>query len=111
MTASIGTIKTRVFIATGNASPVEVGTVTSTLHADGLGTGVVVSTRRWRRDLALALVVMAWNVWTAPPEKHQTTDRACVAHRQPLTRWQRRRFDRARGKPCPLCTQHGSDAA
>jgi hypothetical protein len=62
--AIAGTIDTRILIATGDAQPTDVGTVTTYLHATGNGSGVALSTRRWRRDLALAFLRMAWATWT-----------------------------------------------
>lgn len=34
---------------------------------------------------------------------HISTDPACSEHEPPRTWWQRLRFDRARGKACPVC--------
>lgn len=46
--------------------------------------------------------------------RHRRTDPACTQHRAPRTRLQQRRYDRARGLSCPVCTstafqQHGDD--
>ncbi len=65
MAVVAGTIKTRIILATGDAEPTEVGAVTSELDALGDRAGVTLSTRRWRRDLALAFLRMAWATWTA----------------------------------------------
>lgn len=64
MAAIAGTIKTRILLATGDSEAHEVGTVTTELHAMGNGAGVTLSTRRWRRNLALAFLRMAWHTWT-----------------------------------------------
>lgn len=64
MAAVMGAIDTRVLLAIGDGEPAEVGTLTTELHATGRGAGVVVSTRRWRRSLALAFLRMAWTMWT-----------------------------------------------
>lgn len=63
MAAIAGSIDTRILIATGDAEPTEVGTVTTELHALKSGAGVELSSRRWRRDLALAFLRMAWATW------------------------------------------------
>ncbi|AXA95450.1 hypothetical protein [Microbacterium sp. PM5] len=63
MTATIGTLTTRVLIAHGDAKPIEVGTVTTEVHALSDGTGITLSTRRYRRDLATAFLRMAWHTW------------------------------------------------
>jgi hypothetical protein len=62
MAATVGTIRTRILLATAGAEPTEVGTVTTTLR--GTSGGVSLSSRRWRRDLALAFFRMAWATWT-----------------------------------------------
>ena len=64
MAVTAGTLTTRILVATGDGKPTEVGTLTTQLHATGRGAGVVISTRRWRRDLALAFLRMAWHTWT-----------------------------------------------
>lgn len=64
MATVAGTIDTRILVATGDAEPTEIGTVSTEMHALGNGTGVAISTRRWRRDLALAFLRMAWATWT-----------------------------------------------
>ena len=40
---------------------------------------------------------------TIREERHRTTDPACVLHEAPRTRWARWRFERGRGRPCPVC--------
>jgi hypothetical protein len=64
MAAVMGTLDTRVLLAVGDGEPAEIGTLTTELHATGRGAGVVVSTRRWRRSLALAFLRMAWETLT-----------------------------------------------
>lgn len=64
MAVTAGTLTTRILVATGDGKPTEVGTLTTQLRAAGRGAGVVISTRRWRRDLALAFLRMAWHTWT-----------------------------------------------
>lgn len=63
MTAIAGTLTTRVLLAHGDGKPVEVGTVTTELHAIGKHAGVQLSTRRYRRSLAAAFLRMAWHTW------------------------------------------------
>jgi hypothetical protein len=58
--------------------------------------------------LLIAAVVMAfiWGVLRLALGRwdcHVPTDPACRLHRPPVTRWGRWRFDRARGKGCPVC--------
>lgn len=67
MATIAGEMKTRILIAIGDAKPVEVGTMTTELHALGKRAGVTLSTRRWRRDLTLAFLRMAWHTWTTRP--------------------------------------------
>lgn len=54
----------------------------------------------------LMVVPDAMIAYQPPKEtgRHVTTDPACSRHHPPATRWQRRRFDRARGVGCPVCT-------
>ncbi len=63
MTAIAGKLTTRVLLVHGNSTPTEVGTITTKLHAISNGAGVKLSTRRYRRDLALAFLRMACHVW------------------------------------------------
>ena len=63
MTAIAGTLTTRILLAHGDGEPVEVGTVTTELHAIGKNVGVQLSTRRYRRDLATVFLRMAWHTW------------------------------------------------
>lgn len=63
MAAIAGTIDTRILIATGDAEPTEVGTVATELRALVGRPGVALSVRRWRRDLAIAFLRMAWATW------------------------------------------------
>ena len=65
MVVTAGTLTTRILVATGDGKPTDVGTLTTQLHATGRGAGVTISTRRWRRDLGLAFLRMAWHTWTA----------------------------------------------
>lgn len=67
MTATIGGLKTRVLIAHGeNCAPVEVGTLTIPLRASSVGHGVgQISMSRYRRDLAIVFLRMAWGIWRA----------------------------------------------
>ena len=64
MTVTAGTLTTRVLLAHGQSEPVEVGTITTDLRATGGGAGVQLSARRYRRDLAVAFLHMAWHTWT-----------------------------------------------
>ena len=64
MAVTAGTLTTRILVATGDGKPTEVGTLTTQLRATDRGAGVTISTRRWRRDLALAFLRMAWHTWT-----------------------------------------------
>ena len=47
--------------------------------------------------------------WTSNPYPsvlagpHRTTDPLCRHHRRPANWWQRRKFDRARGRVCSPC--------
>lgn len=64
MTATIGELKTRVLIAHGDGAPVEVGTLSTTLRASSAGHGVGrISMSRYRRDLTLGFLRMAWHIW------------------------------------------------
>ena len=64
MAVVAGTLTTRVLLAHGDSILVEVGTVTTDLLAVGRGEGVQLSMRRYRRDLALGFLRMAWATWT-----------------------------------------------
>jgi hypothetical protein len=64
MAAIVGTLDTRVLVAVGDGEPVEVGTLTTQMHGTGSRAGVTLSTRKWRRDLAIAFIRMAWHTWT-----------------------------------------------
>ena len=47
--------------------------------------------------------------------RHVTTDPKCIRHRPPRDRWQCWRFDRGRGRICPICRvtppEEGRDAS
>ena len=65
MAAIAGTLTTRVLLAHGDSTPTEVGTITTDLRATSTGAGVQISYRRYRRDIAIAFLRMAWATWTA----------------------------------------------
>lgn len=65
MAAIAGTLTTRVLIAIGDGEPAEVATVTTQMHATGSQAGVSLTMSKYRRDLAIAFLRMAWHTWTA----------------------------------------------
>lgn len=46
---------------------------------------------------------------TIGSQKHRTTDPACTLYVEPRTWIQRLRFERGRGRSCPICSNYFSD--
>lgn len=69
MAVSAGTIDGRVLVAIGDATPTEVATfsadLTVTRHLAVHGATLERDTRKWRRNVAIAFLRIAWHTWTS----------------------------------------------
>lgn len=64
-----------------------------------------IPTERSSKGGAVVLAVILGSV----SQKHRTTDPACTLYVEPRTWIQRMRFERGRGRSCPICSNYFSD--